>query len=113
MARFRITNPCIFLLLIYGFTSVLSVYANKVEQSNSNKIGCILLQSDVIVSQPQQIAPIAKNSLLNITYFLPALGKKALNTEKNTGSYFLLSIQKTIQYPSCKNLYLLIKVFIC
>ena len=117
MARFRIPNLCIFLFLIYSFTSVLSIYANKPEpvfSNKTNKNGGVILQTEVIDSQPQQIAPIAKNNLLTVIYFYPAaLTKKALKKVKNPDSFFLLSIQKTIQYPSCKNLYLLIKVIIC
>jgi len=113
-ARFRIPKLCSHLLIVYSFVSVFHFYyTSKPEQGLINTNLKASEQVEISNSQPQLISTISETNILPVTYFSPLIViKNSLSAIRKNSSYFLLEVQKTVQYPSCKTLYLLIRVLI-
>lgn len=113
-ARFRIPKLCIYLLIVYSFVSVFHFYnISKPEQDLIYSNLKTYEKVEFTNPQPQLISAISETNILPVTYFSSVIVViNSFRTVRKDSSYFLLKVQKAVQYPSCKTLYLLIRVLI-
>ncbi|MGI8891976.1 MAG: hypothetical protein ACR2GN_00815 [Bacteroidia bacterium] len=113
MANFRQTKISLFILPLYLLVAITGIYTHQHQSVLPVNPSNAVVQSDFADSQPEYITINFETNLLPATQFSPFFVLKNLLSEvKSYNSYFLHSVQKTVQYPSCDPIYLFNRVLI-